>query len=120
MAKAQRASPPPLGWVESAVPAVSDQDTLPIAAATDAASHLTVAVRIDGKGPYHFVVDTGADRTILATEAADELGLFRGEKVMLEGVVRACLTGTVAIRTRSFGSLTCSHRAVPTCPLTLL
>jgi predicted aspartyl protease len=106
--------------VESAVPAVSDRDTLPIAAATDAASHLTVAVRIDGKGPYHFVVDTGADRTILATEVADELGLFRGEKVMLEGVVRAVLTETVAIRTMSFGSITCRHLVVPTLSRTLL
>ena len=119
MAKAQRASPP-LGWVEPAVPAVSDRDTLPIAAATDAASHLTVAVRIDGKGPYHFVVDTGADRTILATEVADELGLFRGEKVMLDGVVRAILTETVAIRTMSFGSVTCRHLVVPTLSRTLL
>ena len=119
MAKAQRASPL-LGWVESAVPAASDRDTLPIAAATDAASHLTVAVRIDGKGPYHFVVDTGADRTILATEVADELGLFRGEKVMLEGVVRAVLTETVAIRTMSFGSITCRHLVVPTLPRALL
>ena len=119
MAKAQRASPP-FGWVEPAVPAVSDRDTLPIAAATDAASHLTVAVRIDGKGPYHFVVDTGADRTILATEVADELGLFRGEKVMLEGVVRAVLTETVAIRTMSFGSITRRHLVVPTLSRTLL
>ncbi|MDB6099053.1 MAG: hypothetical protein QOK23_653 [Gammaproteobacteria bacterium] len=120
MAKAQRASPPPLGWVESAVPAVSDPDTVPIAAATDAASHLTVAVRIDGHGPYHFVVDTGADRTILATEVADELGLLRGDKVMLDGVVSAVLTETVAIRALSFGSITCRHLVVPTLSRALL
>jgi predicted aspartyl protease len=119
MAKAQKASPPP-GGVESAVPAVSDRGTVPIAAATDAASRLMVAVRIDGHGPYHFVVDTGADRTILATEVADELGLFHGEKVMLQGVVRAVLTKTVAIRTLSFGSITCRHLVVPTLSRTLL
>jgi predicted aspartyl protease len=119
MAKAQMASPP-LGGVESAVPTVSDRDTVPIAAATDAASHLTIAVRIDGHGPYHFVVDTGADRTILATEVADELGLFRGGKVMLEGVVRAVLTETVAIRTLSFGSITRRNLLVPTLSRSLL
>jgi predicted aspartyl protease len=119
MAKAQMASPP-LGWVESPVPAVSDRDTVPIAAATDAASHLTVAVRIDGHGPYHFVVDTGADRTILATEVADELGLFRGDRVMLDGVVSAVLTDTVAIRTLSSGSITCRHLVVPTLSRSLL
>jgi predicted aspartyl protease len=119
MAKAQMASPP-LGWVESAVPAVPDRDTVPIAAATDAASHLTVAVRIDGHGPYHFVVDTGADRTILAIEVADELGLFRGDRVMLDGVVSAVLTDTVAIRTLSSGSITCRHLVVPTLSRSLL
>ena len=118
IAKAQRALP--LGWVESAAPALSDPDTVPIAAATDAASHLTVAVRVDGHGPYHFVVDTGADRTILATEVADELSLFRGERVMLDGAVSAVLTETVAIRTLSAGSITCRHLVVPTLSRSLL
>ena len=119
MAKAHRVSPP-LDWVESGVTAVSDQDTSPITAATDAASHLRVAVRINGNGPYHFVVDTGADRTVLATEVAVELGLFHGEKVMLEGVVRAVLAETVSIRTLSFGSITCRHLVVPTLSRSLL
>ena len=119
MAKANRVSPP-LDWVESAVTAVSDRDTSPITAATDAASHLKVAVRINGSGPYHFVVDTGADRTVLATEVAVELGLLHGEKVMLEGVVRAVLAETVSIRTLSFGSITCRHLVVPTLSRSLL
>jgi predicted aspartyl protease len=118
MAKAQGVSP--LGRVESADTAASDQDTTPISAATDAASHLMIAVRIDGNGPYHFVVDTGADRTILATEVAVELGLFHGEKVMLEGVVRAVFAETVAIRTLSFGSITRRHLVVPTLSRSLL
>jgi predicted aspartyl protease len=119
MTKAQTVSPP-LGRTEPEVTAVSDRDTLPIAAATDAASHLMVAVRINGTGPYHFVVDTGADRTILATEVAVELGLLHGEKVMLEGVVRAVLTETVSIRTLSCGSITCRHLVVPTLSRSLL
>jgi len=119
MAKAQGRSPP-LGGMESAVTAASDRDTSPIAAATDAASHLKVAVRIDGNGPYHFVIDTGADRTVLATEVADELGLFHGEKAKLQGVVRAVFADTVSIRTLSFGSITCRHLAVPTLSRSLL
>jgi predicted aspartyl protease len=110
----------PLDRVESTDTAVSDRDASPITAATDAANHLMVAVRINGNGPYHFVVDTGADRTILATEVAVELGLFHGEKVMLEGVVRAVLAETVSIRTLSFGSITCRHLVVPTLSRSLL
>jgi predicted aspartyl protease len=118
LAKAQTASPP-LGDVGSAVTAAPDQGTR-INAATDAASHLMVQVHINGHGPYHFVVDTGADRTILAREVAAELGLARGEEVMLKGVVRSVLTETVSIRTMTFGSITKKRLTVPTLPRSLL
>jgi predicted aspartyl protease len=119
LAKAQTASPP-LGGVGSAAAAAPAQEATPINAATDAASHLMVDVHINGKGPYHFIVDTGADRTILASEVAVELGLSHGEKVMLKGVVRAVLTETVAIRTMTFGSITKRHLMVPTLSRSLL
>jgi predicted aspartyl protease len=117
-AKAQTA--PPLGRAGSAVTATPEQEATPINAATDAASHLMVDVRINGNGPYHFVVDTGADRTILASEVAVELGLPRGEKVVLKGVVGAVLTETVAIRTMTFGSITKRHLMLPTLSRSLL
>jgi hypothetical protein len=119
VAKAQTASPP-LGRVGSVISVAPDQDTARINAATDAARHLLVDVRINGNGPYQFVVDTGADRTILATEVAVELGLSHGEKVMLEGVVRGVLTETVSIRTISVGSITSRHLIVPTLSRSLL
>jgi predicted aspartyl protease len=117
-AKAQTASP--LGSAESAITAAPEREATPINAATDAASHLMVDVRINGNGPYHFVVDTGADRTIVAGEVAVELGLSRGEKVMLKGVVRAVLTETVSIRTMTFGSITKRRLMVPTLSRSLL
>jgi gag-polyprotein putative aspartyl protease/Aspartyl protease len=119
LAKAQTA-PPPFGSVGSAITAAPEPDATPINAATDAASHLMVDVRINGNGPYHFVVDTGADRTILASEVAVELGLSHGEKVMLRGVVRAVLTEAVSILTMTFGSITKRHLTVPTLPRSLL
>ncbi len=117
LAKAQTASPP-FGGVGSA--AAPPRDATPINAATDAASHLMVDVRINGKGPYHFVVDTGADRTILAGEVAVELGLSHGEMVVLKGVVRAVLTETVSIRTMTFGSITKGDLMLPTLSRSLL
>jgi hypothetical protein len=119
LARAQTASPP-FGSAGSAVTAAPEPDATPINAATDAANHLMVEVRINGKGPYHFVVDTGADRTILASEVAVELGLSHGEKVMLRGVVRAVLTETVSIRTMTFGSITKRHFTLPTLSRSLL
>jgi predicted aspartyl protease len=119
LAKAQPVSPPP-GSVGPAITTAPDQDSARINAATDAASHLMVDVHINGHGPYHFVVDTGADHTILASEVAAELGLSGGEKVMLKGVVRAVLTETVSIRTMTFGSITKRHLMVPTLSRSLL
>jgi predicted aspartyl protease len=119
LAKAQTPSPLP-GGAGSAVTDPPDSDTARINAATDAASHLMVDVHINGHGPYHFIVDTGADRTILASEVAVELGLSRGEEVVLKGVVRAVLSETVSIRTMTFGSITKRHLMVPTLSRSLL
>jgi predicted aspartyl protease len=107
LGKAQTVSPP-------------EPDVTPINAATDSASHLMVEVHINGNGPYHFVVDTGADRSVLASEVAVELGLIHGDRVMLKGVVRAVLSETVSIRTMTFGSITKRHLTVPTLSRSLL
>ena len=117
-ARAQRSLEPlpaALGPSDAAVPA---QDGA--ARTADAAGHLTVAVRIDNHGPYRFVVDTGADRTVLATDVAAELGLLHGERVMLEGVVRAVATETVTLRELAFGSVRCGPLMVPILPHSML
>jgi predicted aspartyl protease len=92
----------------------------PIATKTDAANYLTVAARVNGKGPYRFIIDTGADRTILATEVAVELGLVRGERVILDGVVQTILADTVSLRELTLGSITRKDMKVPTLPRALL
>jgi predicted aspartyl protease len=92
----------------------------PIATEKDSANRLTVAVQIHGKGPYRFIVDTGADRTVLASEVGVELGLRRGARVVLDGVVQAVVTDTVAIHELTFGSITSRNLNVPTLPHGLL
>jgi predicted aspartyl protease len=41
----------------------------------DLYQRMTVPVSIDGRGPYKFVVDTGAERTVIARQLADNLKL---------------------------------------------
>jgi predicted aspartyl protease len=110
-ARAQILPPPHAG---------AERDPSPIDTATDATKRLSVAVRIDGNGPYRFVVDTGADRTVLATDVAVDLGLLRGNRVMMEGVVRAVATDTVTLHELSFGSVSCKRLVVPVLPRTML
>ncbi len=49
-----------------------------IAASRDEADRLTVPVMVDGKGPFAFVIDTGADRTVISRELAAQLALPAG------------------------------------------
>jgi predicted aspartyl protease len=108
------------GWNHCAYSSSPADVPAPITAATDTANRLTVPVRINGQGPYRFIVDTGADRTVVATEVGVELGLLRGERVVLDGVVQAVLTDTVSIRELAFGSIASRNLKVPTLPRSLL
>ena len=49
----------------------------------DATRRMAVPVMVEGKGPYSFLVDTGAERTVIAEELARKLGLAKGEKLRL-------------------------------------
>lgn len=49
----------------------------------DASRRMAVKVMVGGKGPFSFLVDTGAERTVIARELAERLGLAQGEKLRL-------------------------------------
>lgn len=66
----------------------------------DPAQRLTVPVEINGGGPYHFVVDTGAERTVISRELADRLTLARSDPVTLLSV-----TGTDLVETAKVAEL---------------
>jgi predicted aspartyl protease len=85
----------------------------PPAAPADAAAHdlaflpvderMTVPVQIAGAGPFRFVIDTGAQRTVISRELAGTLGLPPGRDVRL-----TAMTGTSSVRTVVISSITVS------------
>ena len=91
-----------------------------IAAATDLNSHLTVQLSINGQGPFRFVVDTGADRTVISDEVAASLGLIRGPIVNVEGVVRTVPAPTVKLGEMTVGPVRKENLVVPVLPSGLL
>jgi predicted aspartyl protease len=113
---------PMSGWPQSQVPGtpMPEQAADKMAAATDADQHLTVEVRIDGAGPFQFVVDTGADRTVISEEVAASLGLQRGRRVMLNGVVRSLAADTALVSNFAVGSVVRKNLELPVLPLALL
>lgn len=83
---------------------VPDKETgVRLAARPDAADRLTIEVMVNGRGPYRFVVDTAAERSILTEDIANELGLARGPAVMVSGMAKRIAVATVAVKELSFG-----------------
>ncbi|HEY1962626.1 MAG TPA: aspartyl protease family protein [Rhizomicrobium sp.] len=88
-------------------------DTIP---ASNLANQLAIDVTIAGRGPFQFVVDTGADRTVLAAEVAKALALRPGAPVVVQGIARSVPTVTVSAETFSVGSTEFGPLVVPVLP----
>jgi predicted aspartyl protease len=63
----------------------------------DRAERMTVPVSIDGRGPYRFVVDTGAERTVIARELASDLSLGRGRRTRVHSMSEVSVIETAVI-----------------------
>jgi len=74
--------------------------TQDIAFKIDRNARMTVPVRLGGRGPYRFLVDTGADRTAVSTAIAAELGFTAGPMATLHSI-----TGASPVRTANIPSL---------------
>ena len=79
-APAPAATPPPPGEAVlppiTVVPFIQPFDL-------DASRRMSVQVMVGGKGPFSFLVDTGAERTVIARELAERLRLTEGAKLKL-------------------------------------
>ncbi|HXS21287.1 MAG TPA: retroviral-like aspartic protease family protein [Steroidobacteraceae bacterium] len=114
------AAPPALAGDDAATAAAKGDDSGLVHTAGTFDNRLTTSVYINEKGPYRFLVDTGAERTLLAAEVATQLGLPQGRKVLVEGIIRgepAVLVGVASLR---MGSLVCPPLEVPVLPRRML
>ena len=66
-------------------------------AAKESQSRLLVDVEIVGRGPFRFMVDSGADRTVIGASLARQLELPPGGQVMLHSTSGASTVDTVKI-----------------------
>ena len=89
---------------------------VPIQGAADAADRLTVAATIAGRGPYHFIVDTGADHTVLADDIARDLGLIGADDVIVQDIVASVAARTVRLTDLAFGPVALASLTVPVLP----
>ena len=69
-----------------------------IAAVNDLYRRMTAPIRVNGHGPFPFVVDTGSNQTVIAAELAAHLGLTLGEPAPLNGVAGVQMAPTTRAR----------------------
>lgn len=82
----------------------------------DAVRRMTVEAMIDGQGPYRFVVDTGANRSVLAAEVAEALGLKSSGQAMVHGIAGILPSSTTLVKTLEVGGLISRRVKMPVLP----
>lgn len=66
-------------------------------------TRMTVPVRINGSGPYRFVVDSGADTSVVGLRIADELKLPPRGRVLLNGITDSSYVDRVEVKQLELG-----------------
>ncbi|MGL4313024.1 MAG: aspartyl protease family protein, partial [Sphingomonas sp.] len=108
-AAAQEAATPPLPPVEvAALPTIIEQ---PIA--FDRSERMTLPVYIGGEGPFAFVIDTGAERSVIARELAQRLNLSSAGRARVIGIAETVTADLFHIDRLALQSIDMGRRVVP-------
>jgi hypothetical protein len=76
-------------------------------------TRMTVEVRVNGRGPFHFVVDSGADTSAVGLRLARDLQLPAGTPVVLNAITDRNIVDRVRVDTLTLGPSTISNLELP-------
>ncbi len=79
----------------------------------DSQARMTVPVTIGARGPWPFIVDTGAERTVVSRELAGVLGLVAGADVRVTAMTGTSTVGTVIVPALSVSTISRHTIAAP-------
>lgn len=110
---------PPVG--SAAVPpaapqALKPQDRLLACPTTrDYVGRVVTAVMVDGKGPFRFIIDTGANESTISPKLAVALGLAPSTRdpLRIAGVTGTAIVPSVPIESMRAGALFIAHSQLP-------
>lgn len=88
-----------------APPPVTSNASDTIATGFDLAKRLTIPVMVNGQGPFDFVIDTGADRTVISEELAERLGLPASGTAKLHAMGGSATVNIVKIDSVAFSNV---------------
>lgn len=86
-------------------PPLTQEEAAETLALVSQEARMTVPVEIAGAGPYRFVIDTGAQRTVISRELATTLGLPKGRNVRLTAMAGTSTVDTAIIPSISVSTL---------------
>ena len=108
------------GQTGPTVPPATIDDALEIEGETLAArfaqGRLTVPVRINGRGPLRFMVDSGADRTVIGAASARLLALAADDSVILHSTTGTERVDTVHVERLTIGTSEIRNIRAPALP----
>ncbi|KKW93612.1 MULTISPECIES: retroviral-like aspartic protease family protein [Sphingobium] len=93
---------PPLAAQDRPAPD-SDEPPAVVRTVPSSDTRITIPIRIDGKGPWNFVVDTGSQRTVIARDLAERLALPVRARVTVISMTGQAEVNTVAVPRLGFG-----------------
>ena len=82
----------------------------------DEAHRMRVPVRVQGRGPFPFMVDTGADRSVVSAELAAALGLRTDGQARVNGIAGAKVTSTARVDRLDVGGVRLEPSSLPLLP----
>ncbi|MDQ2861519.1 MAG: retroviral-like aspartic protease family protein [Pseudomonadota bacterium] len=106
--------PPIIAQVPTPDEAVAAPESL--ALAQDPTSRLTLAVKVNGRGPFDFLVDTGSDVTVISRELAATLALPAGPRVVMHETTGSDDVQTVTIDRLAIGARVVGPIEAPAVP----
>ena len=110
---------PAAAQVPQQVAAVDTDSTRDIVTTEDD-DRITVPVNVGGRGPYRFLIDTGAERTVIASEVAATLGLPDSGTVRLHSISGEDRVRTVSLTNLDHGSGLMPLVRAPSLPIRFL
>ncbi len=81
--------------------------------AFDQAARMTVPVRLNSSGPFDFVVDSGANRSVVASEVAAACGLPSAGKADVHGIAGVEPANLVAVKRLAVGGVVSGNLSLP-------
>ncbi len=96
---------PTIAFAETIAPPALPAVTNTVTTGLDLAQRLTIPVMVNGQGPFDFVIDTGADRTVISAELAERLGLPEAGKARLHAMGGSANVNIVKIESVTFSNV---------------